>query len=478
MSDKIPAVPQKASLQIRFVVVGGGIAALASAIGLARAGHEVTVLEKSDGHTNRGEHGLRIPPNMSKILYHWGLRQQLLDVALVSRALLFSRLESEELLGTQVWDYELLKETRGDFLLLTHIDLHRLLSETAVAHGVNIRYNAEVVTIVPDLGEVRLASGDTHSADVIVGADGVKGISRDSLVGQHDRGAPVGISIINATFDTKTAVGQLPEELERAADFESNMIFAAFGNKCGALAFPINQWRECTFQFLVQDHTTEGTWGDPPCQDLKTLVPNPCDPRLRFVADNASNAVRVVLKDYSHLENWVHDSSRLVVIGEAAHTFPAIAVQGPAMAVEDAAVLGKLFSHLSSRDQIPSFLWAFQDIRQRRCTAIQQVEHGNVYYMTMADSPEQRARDEALKAKHRAGKNVMAPEDGEESAQWGEVRETFGYDCEDEADNWWVQWGLLRERAKGAQQSQARDFAFTWGNMGVSVSQNEDANSE
>ena len=23
----------------------------------------------------------------------------------------------------------------------------------------------------------------------------------------------------------------------------------------------------------------------------------------------------------------------------------------------------------------------------------------------------------------------------------------LGYDCEDEADNWWVQWGMLRERA-------------------------------
>jgi salicylate hydroxylase len=27
----------------------------------------------------------------------------------------------------------------------------------------------------------------------------------------------------------------------------------------------------------------------------------------------------------------------------------------------------------------------------------------------------------------------------------------FGYDAEDEADNWWVQWGLLQERAKASQ---------------------------
>lgn len=146
------------------------------------------------------------------------------------------------------------------------------------------------------------------------------------------------------------------------------------------------------------------------------------------------------------------------------------------MAVEDAAVLGKLFCHLSSRDQISSFLWAYQDIRQGRCAALHQVELGGIYFMTLEDGPEQQARDEGLKARHRAGKNAMSGEDGEEeTAQWRDVRATFDYDCEDEADNWWVQWGLLRERAKGPEESQARDLVFKWSNMGVAVSQSTDA---
>lgn len=35
-------------LKINFVVIGGGIAGLTSAISLTRAGHSVTVLEQSD----------------------------------------------------------------------------------------------------------------------------------------------------------------------------------------------------------------------------------------------------------------------------------------------------------------------------------------------------------------------------------------------------------------------------------------------
>lgn len=138
------------------------------------------------------------------------------------------------------------------------------------------------------------------------------------------------------------------------------------------------------------------------------------------------------------------------------------------MAVEDAAVLGKLFGHLSSHEQIPTFLYAFQDIREARCTTIQQVELGNIWFMTLADSPEQRARDDAMRAKSYEGKNVLSGDAGEEDdPQWREVAETFAYDCEDEADNWWHQWGLLRERAKGAEGSQARDVIFKWSDIGV-----------
>lgn len=140
------------------------------------------------------------------------------------------------------------------------------------------------------------------------------------------------------------------------------------------------------------------------------------------------------------------------------------------MAIEDAAVLGKLFGHLSNRDQIPAFLYAFQDIREGRCMSIKQVELGIIWFMTLADSPEQRARDDAMRVKFREGKGVLTGEAGQEdNPQWKEVAETFAYDCEDEADDWWHKWGLLRERAKGAEGSRARDVIFKWSDIGVVI---------
>ena len=67
-----------------------------------------------------------------------------------------------------------------------------------------------------------------------------------------------------------------------------------------------------------------------------------------------------------------------------------------------------------------------------------------------ADGPEAVQRDAAMLAKAQQGGNVLDSEN-DASAVWDEYRVVFGYDCEDEADDWWVQWGVLRERARGSE---------------------------
>lgn len=173
---------------------------------------------------------------------------------------------------------------------------------------------------------------------------------------------------------------------------------------------------------------------------------------IRKLGKLASPPTCVSVKKYPELEDWVHESGHMVVIGEAAHPIPVGSVQACAMTVEDGAVLAKLFSHLRTEDQIGSFLWAFQDLRQPRCASVLAKEHGIIYYMTMPPGEHQEYRDASMRAKRDAGLNILqASDDLGESPEWAEVKEVFGYDAEDEADNWWVEWGLLRERSKGVQ---------------------------
>ncbi len=69
--------------------------------------------------------------------------------------------------------------------------------------------------------------------------------------------------------------------------------------------------------------------------------------------------------------------------------------------------------------------------------------------MTAEPGEFQSARDDMMRAKQQAGVGILdATGDLEETPEWVEIKEVFGYDAEDDADNWWVEWGLLRERAR------------------------------
>lgn len=115
------------------------------------------------------------------------------------------------------------------------------------------------------------------------------------------------------------------------------------------------------------------------------------------------------------------------------------------MAIEDGAVLAKLFSHITSVSQIENFMYAFQDLRQERVRTTRASEFGGVFFMAMPDGEHSRGRNDAFRAMRAEGKNVL---DAANKQIWEEYRTVFGYDCEDEADNWWVEWGLLRQRAQ------------------------------
>jgi salicylate hydroxylase len=114
--------------------------------------------------------------------------------------------------------------------------------------------------------------------------------------------------------------------------------------------------------------------------------------------------------------------------------------------VEDAAILGNLFSRISHRSQIAPLLHAYQKLRYARTTETQASAKLNQKIFHLPDGPEQRARDDSMRA-------AMAVElGGSESGsvglgnanQWadkGKNMSQFCYDADRVADNWWDEEG-------------------------------------
>jgi salicylate hydroxylase len=118
------------------------------------------------------------------------------------------------------------------------------------------------------------------------------------------------------------------------------------------------------------------------------------------------------------------------------------------MAIEDSAVLAKLFGHLISVDQVPSFLYAFPELRQRRTKSTRVNEISNIYFMAMPDDEGATHRDAHFRDRRDKGLSPLEDESGGASPVWEAIKETWCYDAEDEADDWWVVWGMLRLRSR------------------------------
>ena len=107
-------------------------------------------------------------------------------------------------------------------------------------------------------------------------------------------------------------------------------------------------------------------------------------------------------------------------------------------------MLGRIFSHLHSKEQIDSFLSAVQEIREDRVKMVVEVAASDVLAIApqpaYADSSQKQRSDEGLR-RLQNGKNETQSELAEM------VEKIFGYDPEDQADDWWVQWGIMQERA-------------------------------
>lgn len=119
-----------------------------------------------------------------------------------------------------------------------------------------------------------------------------------------------------------------------------------------------------------------------------------------------------------------------------------------ALAIEDAAVLGSLFSRLREWDQIPTLLYAYQELRKPRADELHEEETSRMAFLTLPHGPTQSERDESMREARRVAANKDEWSASELAEQWASILATWAYDAYDESEDWWVHWGLLRERAK------------------------------
>jgi salicylate hydroxylase len=119
--------------------------------------------------------------------------------------------------------------------------------------------------------------------------------------------------------------------------------------------------------------------------------------------------------------------------------------------VEAAAVLSTLLSYVRGFDHIPLLVGAYETIRRERSKFLHEVELTNITQTMFPPGPERDARDRGMQALLHAGQDRW--DDDAYLGVWGQLCEIWAYNAFDAADDWWVQWGVLREHSLRRQNS-------------------------
>lgn len=158
------------------------------------------------------------------------------------------------------------------------------------------------------------------------------------------------------------------------------------------------------------------------------LIHRACIYRLTKIISLIDKCVKWPLRAGAKLPAWVSQSSKLVVLGDAAHAMVPYMSQGAAMAVEDGAALAVALNATRNANDFAPALQAFQTERIERSSLMQEASMVNGLIWHFADGPEQIARDAAMRSEVEGKPFAWSPNQWSDPVtQWW----AYGYHAED-----------------------------------------------
>lgn len=353
-----------------FLIAGGGIAGLSTAIALAREGQDVEVLEREEAFSKEGA-GIQLGPNATRILNTWGVLDHLMPHAVRAEGIGMGHgLTGDPIARVPLGD--LAEERYGaPYLLVRRADLHQALLETARALPTVSIETGWPIHSFEQFGEDIVVRTDAHArrGRALIAADGLWSGLRTQVCDTAGM-----IYTERTAWRATLEPDKLPEELQgpwtglwMAPNAHLVHYPVAAGNAVNVVAVITERW------------TAGEGWGEE--IDPEFLFPHYAkwDARLRQLLEDAEGWRRWLLHDVPPLRRWTLGT--VTLIGDAAHPMLPFLAQGGAMAIEDAVFLARLVAE-GHRDLIETF-HLFENARIARTARMRYESRkmGQIYHM-------------------------------------------------------------------------------------------------
>lgn len=341
-----------------IVVAGGGLGGLGAALGLAKKGKKVVVLEKAAELGEIGA-GIQLGPNAFHSFDYLGVGKGAREQAVYVEKLRFMDAMTGKEVNHVPLDENFRERFGNPYAVVHRADLHKELVKACEDHDlVELRVNSEVVGYDQDGSSVtaNLASGDTVTGDLLVGADGLHSAVRAKLVAD---GAPR-ISG-HSTYRSVIPVEDFPEEIRW------NAATLWMGPNCHLVHYPLSGWKVFNIVITKVNNATEVVAGKPLTHAEVFANFDHIHETPQKLIEIGQNWKVWVLCDREPTEKWV--DGRAVLLGDAAHPTLQYYAQGACMALEDAVCLSEVIG--SYPDNLDEGLQVYTKNRVVRTARIQ-----------------------------------------------------------------------------------------------------------
>lgn len=346
--------------RITFLIVGGGIGGMTTALSVASAGFPVHLIEKSAEFGEIGA-GIQLAPNAAHVLDRLGLFDAVEAVSVKPQRFFLMHADSGKRLTILDFGAPFVKRYGYPYVVLHRGDFLGILLDACRDNArVTLETNKEMVDIVAgdDSARVVCSDGSEYDCQAVVGIDGLWSRARSRVVSD----APIYHGYVAYRGAIPTA--EVPFAIDPDAEYiwiAPGKHFVQYPIRRGELFNQVAVFASSRFRPEIADTMDWETAGE-----LDEAFAGSCE-AVRTALQMIQRDRRWAMYDRDPVDNWT--TGRLTLLGDAAHPMLQYLAQGACQAIEDADCLGRKMDKHGG--DIPNAFHAYQTERIPRTREVQ-----------------------------------------------------------------------------------------------------------
>ena len=345
------------SKDLPIYVVGAGLGGVAAALGLARKGRKVRIIEATPELGVIG-YGIQLGPNVFPMFRRLGVEQAVLAHAhFPPDVLMLDALTAKDIVRVPAGE-SFRARFKDPYVAIHRVDLHGVLLDAARAMpNVEILPSTEFASYenLEDSVLIRTTDGRQFEAAAVIGADGIGSVVRRQMIGEE---APRPIGYV--AHRTIVPMEQVSKEIGR------DEVILWGGPGFHIVQYPL---RNRSLFNIVAVFQTENLYERADEETYRRVLMETyasAHPLMHEMLAMMDLKRRWVIADRDPIRGW--SDGRVVLLGDAAHPTLQSFAQGACMAIEDAVVLAECIDMM--KGDFPRAFKAYERARSLRTARI------------------------------------------------------------------------------------------------------------